>query len=58
MDNSATLIKFISSKILFFESKIHELSKYYYVNKVNSILSLGRYIDCMKNFGEITNLLR
>ena len=58
MDNSTTLIKFISSKILFFESKIHELSKYYYVNKVNSILSLGRYIDCMKNFGEITNLLK
>ncbi len=58
MDNSNNLIKFIGNKIAFFESKIHEITKFYYYNKINNILSLKQYIDSLNLFNEISSELK
>ena len=38
-----TLICFINNKLKFYEDKIHELSRYYYFNKINNIINLSQY---------------
>ena len=56
-DNLNTLNDFIEKKLKFFEIKIHELSKYYYLNKINNILALSQYIECMNSLQTISETI-
>ena len=49
-----TLICFINKKLKFYEDKIHELSRYYYFNKINNIINLSQYMECMKILQDIS----
>ena len=49
-----TLVCFINKKLKFYEDKIHELSRYYYFNKINNIINLSQYMECMKILQDIS----